>query len=122
MSCTCAANRRPPYAAFSRNAPCALASAASIFLLCSGSSPPDIGTGAAPASGRRLPLAATAGAITAFSTSPLPHTGQLTSLRRRWSSQSSVERSEEHTSELQSLMRLSYAVFCLKKKNHKNVH
>src|SRR3546814_8946305 len=100
----------------------------SIFLLCSGSSPPDIGTGAAPASGRRLPLAATAGAITAFSTSPLPHTGQLTSLRRRWSSQSSVEpnhasktcadRSEEHTSELQSLMRISYAVFCLKKKKY----
>src|SRR3546814_5760047 len=27
-------------------------------------------------------------------------------------------RSEEHTSELQSLMRLSYAVFCLKKKKH----
>src|SRR3546814_2462960 len=35
------------------------------------------------------------------------------------------ERSEEHTSELQSLMRTSYAVFCLKKKiqyNKKNVH
>src|SRR3546814_6133113 len=30
-----------------------------------------------------------------------------------------VRRSEEHTSELQSLMRISYAVFCLKKKNHK---
>src|SRR3546814_5382519 len=30
-----------------------------------------------------------------------------------------VERSEEHTSELQSLMRISYAVFCLKKKNKK---
>src|SRR3546814_3452438 len=30
----------------------------------------------------------------------------------------SVERSEEHTSELQSLMRISYAVFCLKKKNN----
>src|SRR3546814_9013888 len=30
------------------------------------------------------------------------------------------KRSEEHTSELQSLMRISYAVFCLKKKN--NVH
>src|SRR3546814_231291 len=30
---------------------------------------------------------------------------------------SAVERSEEHTSELQSLMRISYAVFCLKKKN-----
>src|SRR3546814_4877452 len=33
-------------------------------------------------------------------------------------------RSEEHTSELQSLMRISYAVFCLKKKNktHQNTH
>src|SRR3546814_2579797 len=30
-------------------------------------------------------------------------------------------RSEEHTSELQSLMRISYAVFCLKKKNRKNI-
>src|SRR3546814_6894150 len=29
-------------------------------------------------------------------------------------------RSEEHTSELQSLMRISYAVFCLKKKNHED--
>src|SRR3546814_7880526 len=28
-----------------------------------------------------------------------------------------MQRSEEHTSELQSLMRISYAVFCLKKKN-----
>src|SRR3546814_8473146 len=31
-------------------------------------------------------------------------------------------RSEEHTSELQSLMRISYAVFCLKKKKNKNHH
>src|SRR3546814_4610211 len=30
-------------------------------------------------------------------------------------------RSEEHTSELQSLMRISYAVFCLKKKKHTNI-
>src|SRR3546814_10463475 len=30
------------------------------------------------------------------------------------------QRSEEHTSELQSLMRISYAVFCLKKKKNKN--
>src|SRR3546814_3220972 len=30
-----------------------------------------------------------------------------------------LSRSEEHTSELQSLMRISYAVFCLKKKNKK---
>src|SRR3546814_1342561 len=33
--------------------------------------------------------------------------------------QAELERSEEHTSELQSLMRISYAVFCLKKKNSK---
>src|SRR3546814_9020564 len=32
----------------------------------------------------------------------------------------SVSRSEEHTSELQSLMRISYAVFCLKKKKKQN--
>src|SRR3546814_10554004 len=31
-------------------------------------------------------------------------------------------RSEEHTSELQSLMRISYAVFCLKKKNNININ
>src|SRR3546814_9345230 len=30
-------------------------------------------------------------------------------------------RSEEHTSELQSLMRISYAVFCLKKTKHSNM-
>src|SRR3546814_4656945 len=32
---------------------------------------------------------------------------------------SSIPRSEEHTSELQSLMRISYAVFCLKKKKNR---
>src|SRR3546814_8400381 len=32
------------------------------------------------------------------------------------------QRSEEHTSELQSLMRISYAVFCLKKKNQTYIH
>src|SRR3546814_6858774 len=32
-----------------------------------------------------------------------------------------VGRSEEHTSELQSLMRISYAVFCLKKKKNTNI-
>src|SRR3546814_9101049 len=31
------------------------------------------------------------------------------------------DRSEEHTSELQSLMRISYAVFCLKKKKYKHM-
>src|SRR3546814_1889532 len=32
------------------------------------------------------------------------------------------QRSEEHTSELQSLMRISYAVFCLKKKKRQSIH
>src|SRR3546814_8111576 len=45
--------------------------------------------------------------------------------RRRGAGDAHVEvaghRSEEHTSELQSLMRISYAVFCLKKKNKKNI-
>src|SRR3546814_1404124 len=34
-----------------------------------------------------------------------------------WNRDPRLPRSEEHTSELQSLMRISYAVFCLKKKN-----
>src|SRR3546814_5359766 len=34
---------------------------------------------------------------------------------------SNGRRSEEHTSELQSLMRISYAVFCLKKKKHTTI-
>src|SRR3546814_5292090 len=37
------------------------------------------------------------------------------------SNNAGVDRSEEHTSELQSLMRISYAVFCLKKKKN-NLH
>src|SRR3546814_7594879 len=41
-------------------------------------------------------------------------------MQARWPKSSfSPRRSEEHTSELQSLMRISYAVFCLKKKNKK---
>src|SRR3546814_3282035 len=42
-----------------------------------------------------------------WTTHELPHLG----------TGSAETRSEEHTSELQSLMRISYAVFCLKKKN-----
>src|SRR3546814_8096075 len=45
-----------------------------------------------------------------------PQPGNQRRLRRR----RGTLRSEEHTSELQSLMRISYAVFCLKKKNIKN--
>src|SRR3546814_5802217 len=40
--------------------------------------------------------------------------------RLRWFWRRVAMRSEEHTSELQSLMRISYAVFCLKKKNTKH--
>src|SRR3546814_14042559 len=40
--------------------------------------------------------------------------------RPRGSGGIGVDRSEEHTSELQSLMRISYAVFCLKKKKQQN--
>src|SRR3546814_3264224 len=40
--------------------------------------------------------------------------------KRRQFGHCSGNRSEEHTSELQSLMRISYAVFCLKQKNHIN--
>src|SRR3546814_2351349 len=40
-------------------------------------------------------------------------------LREAWGNFDGISRSEEHTSELQSLMRISYAVFCLKKKKNK---
>src|SRR3546814_10662993 len=42
--------------------------------------------------------------------------------RRPPSTSSGFPRSEEHTSELQSLMRISYAVFCLKKKKQKHIN
>src|SRR3546814_7649086 len=42
--------------------------------------------------------------------------GAAARLRRQRPAAASRRRSEEHTSELQSLMRISYAVFCLKKK------
>src|SRR3546814_3397513 len=47
--------------------------------------------------------------------------GELTKLVARCvaMAREAPERSEEHTSELQSLMRISYADFCLKKKNNK---
>src|SRR3546814_5264542 len=44
----------------------------------------------------------------------------LTAVLDQPGSVAAIFRSEEHTSELQSLMRISYAVFCLKKKNKKN--
>src|SRR3546814_2069696 len=51
---------------------------------------------------------------------PAPPTAFLAvCLPRRAAIRAYRVRSEEHTSELQSLMRISYAVFCLKKKNNK---
>src|SRR3546814_9797147 len=47
-----------------------------------------------------------------------PAADQLWRWPRRDPRMVAARRSEEHTSELQSLMRISYAVFCLKKKNN----
>src|SRR3546814_4485093 len=58
-------------------------------------------------------------------TSPVDGRSTLRNPRIRWwpvRPERCPPRSEEHTSELQSLMRISYAVFCLKKKNKKLVH
>src|SRR3546814_3480730 len=46
----------------------------------------------------------------------LAHAGERRQWRRTAAALQMQQRSEEHTSELQSLMRISYAVFCLKKK------
>src|SRR3546814_10622905 len=50
---------------------------------------------------------------------PARRTGELRDLLNRPLHVRASPRSEEHTSELQSLMRISYAVFCLKKKKQK---
>src|SRR3546814_6737178 len=43
------------------------------------------------------------------------------SLLALWANERGFKRSEEHTSELQSLMRISYAVFCLQKKTTRTI-
>src|SRR3546814_9689675 len=48
----------------------------------------------------------------------LPHLFQAIAKRSAGAGLNELNRSEEHTSELQSLMRISYAVFCLKKQKH----
>src|SRR3546814_9504145 len=48
-----------------------------------------------------------------------PSAHQPTTANSTMATMWSSKRSEEHTSELQSLMRISYAVFCLKKKRNK---
>src|SRR3546814_8778915 len=51
----------------------------------------------------------------------VPPAGWLTAMQQTCRDLDISQRSEEHTSELQSLMRISYAVFCLKKKK-KSIH
>src|SRR3546814_10026218 len=68
-----------------------------------------------------------------FADPPTPmamHLADITGMSIDISAYGGMARSEEHTSELQSLMRISYAVFCLKKKitimtatcTHKRMH
>src|SRR3546814_10627968 len=51
---------------------------------------------------------------------PAGHESNWTFIHAITRQESQFDRSEEHTSELQSLMRISYAVFCLKKKKQNN--
>src|SRR3546814_6410411 len=53
-----------------------------------------------------------------FATPQLPRGTDIRNLPVAKAPEVEEKRSEEHTSELQSLMRISYAVFCLKKKNN----
>src|SRR3546814_4790189 len=55
--------------------------------------------------------------VPSFLRSPIVPIPPLDSVNNRDNAAQIPGRSEEHTSELQSLMRISYAVFCLKKKN-----
>src|SRR3546814_9801135 len=75
--------------------------------------------GASRRSMQRFTLAATtADDLNQF----MENQGRLWGARRdavQRAEQAAWQRSEEHTSELQSLMRISYAVFCLKKKKNK---
>src|SRR3546814_8740196 len=81
----------------------------------------EVGGGTGGATAHLLPLMPPAGRYLFTDVSP----AFLERARRRFGASVhthslDVERSEEHTSELQSLMRISYAVFCLKKKNSSN--
>src|SRR3546814_8882168 len=59
-------------------------------------------------------------AVLAFALTPVPaHADQFVEAADNATIDCELARSEEHTSELQSLMRISYAVFCLKKKKYK---
>src|SRR3546814_13527490 len=56
------------------------------------------------------------------SSKPFPRRQNRCVIKGWWNWMRTASRSEEHTSELQSLMRISYAVFCLKKKTINEMH
>src|SRR3546814_2708904 len=68
-------------------------------------------------------FAAATGAKPGNAAEPEPDTkAELAELKEQMAAlQRKLDRSEEHTSELQSLMRISYAVFCLKKNKNKRI-
>src|SRR3546814_8729025 len=75
-----------------------------------------------PLQRRAVPLSSSSGTSRRTEILPAPaywNTWSIPSYRSReiGVTNSECSRSEEHTSELQSLMRISYAVFCLQKKN-----
>src|SRR3546814_3495208 len=75
---------------------------------------------------RRPVITPEIGALSCHAADDLPPAAFLDTAGSGYPRQSGLNeiRSEEHTSELQSLMRISYAVFCLKKKKklkHKNI-
>src|SRR3546814_7039598 len=65
-------------------------------------------------------IAAIVRCIQQFTRQPSRHSGFTTRASGSDEPTNSQRRSEEHTSELQSLMRISYAVFCLKKKKQQH--
>src|SRR3546814_9507191 len=79
--------------------------------------------GSNPAPATNCPETADAESKTSASTFLIPTTCTISASRPPSSTTkpASAVRSEEHTSELQSLMRISYAVFCLKKKTIINI-
>src|SRR3546814_7850717 len=81
---------------------------------------PSRSSSAAESSGCTLRPSTLDGLFLSSSTAPIEY---LRIAPTPWvsSSQPSSSRSEEHTSELQSLMRISYAVFCLKKKKKQKI-
>src|SRR3546814_8235360 len=74
---------------------------------------------AARASLRRIRVASMSSSVIVAA---LGWTRRSAGIGEHCSSHGLQNRSEEHTSELQSLMRISYAVFCLKKKKHTYTH